>query len=127
MPTCEAGKCGISCPGPCGCGGSGASCSCACFPETVPLRSHADARPTAAVPDPVVSGAGLVTDQPFDTDIKGAPLVAVASFLVPENLRDDVCIPVAAVRTTITRTDVGIGLKDLLQSLGLRWTRQSAS
>ncbi len=127
MPTCEAGECGISCPGPCGCGGSGSSCSCACFPETVPLKSHANAVGTATLPDPVVGGAGLATDRPFDTDFKGAPLVAVASFLVPEDQQPDVCIPVAAARSVVTRADKGVGLMDLLRSLGLRRTGQAGA
>lgn len=126
MPTCEAGECGISCPGPCGCGGSGSHCSCACFPETVPLKSYGNAGASTALPDPVVSGAGLVRDQPFDIDFKEAPLVAVASFLVPEDMQLDVCIPVGVAQTAVTRTEAGIGLVDLLRSLGLRLTGQAA-
>ncbi len=121
MPTCEAGACGISCPGPCGCGGSGSHCSCACFPETLPTMSHEDAAGgTTAFPEPVFMGSGLVVDRPFDTDFKDASLVAVASFLVPEDRQQDVCIPVAAAGTVVTRAERGVGFMDLLRSLGLR-------
>lgn len=129
MSKCEAGACGISCPGPCACGGSGSHCSCACFAATVATKSHGDAARSGSTPfpEPVVSGAGLVTDRPFDIDFKDAPLVAVASFLVPDAMQQDVCIPVPSARTAVTRADKGIGLPELLRSLGLRLTGRAAA
>ena len=119
MSKCQAGSCGISCAGTCGCAGSGDNCLCACYPVML-IAEGFDG------PGPVVSGAGVVADQPLDVDFKDFPLAALATVFLPDDLRDDVCIPVATAQMTVTRAERGIGLMDLLRAFGLRLTGRAA-
>lgn len=113
MSKCQAGSCGISCAGTCGCAGSGDNCLCACYPVMLPSEGGDD-------PGPVVSGAGVVAAQPIDIDFKDFPLAALATVFIPGDLHDEVCIPVAAAQTSVTRAERGLRLADLVRSLGLR-------
>ncbi len=113
MSKCQAGSCGISCAGTCGCSGSGDNCLCACYPVMLEEEFGDD-------PEPVVSGAGVVSAGLLDVDFKAFPLAALATMFIPEDMQDDVCIPVSIAQEPVTRSERGIGLADFLRTLGLR-------
>ena len=106
MPKCQAGDCGVSCPGGCDCIAeidNPAHCSCSCDPETVVSRAELE---------------WLTLDTVVNYDAKEVPLVTLAK-AVEGRYPGRTAIRSALVDSRVTIQVENIRFAELLQKVGL--------
>ena len=106
MPKCEAGDCGVSCPGSCDCIAeidNPAHCSCSCDPETVLSRAELE---------------WLTLETEVNFVAKDMSLVGLASS-VERRFPGRTAIPSASVDSQLTMEVENVRFDELLQECGL--------